>query len=49
MTHKNYTYWGTSMKCGDSGHLAKECNNASVNTDQSNVQDQPTTNPFQNV
>ena len=48
-THINYTY-GELVECGEFGHLAKECNITSVNTNQFNdATDQVTANPFINA
>ena len=48
-THKNYMSWGT-WKYGDFDHLTKDCNNASVNTNQfNNLQDQERVTSFRNT
>ena len=46
-TIKNYTYW---WKCGEFGHLAKECNKTSMSMNQSNgVQNQSASNSVENA
>ena len=49
-THKNYTDWGTCWKCGEFGHLAKECKIIPMTSNQFDitVQDQTMINYFRN-